>query len=50
MTRLDIWKKILSLDEINVLKKQVEPYFGDIIAWPDVHDGLRGQIKVQHDK
>ena len=50
MTRLDIWKKILRLNEINKLKKQVDPYFGDVIAWPDVHDGLRGQIKVQYIK
>ena len=46
MTRLDVWKEILSLEEINILKKNCDPYFGDVIAWPDVHNGLRGQIKV----
>ena len=46
MTRLDVWKRILNSEEINILKKQCEPYFGDVIAWPDVHNGLRGQIQV----
>ena len=46
MTRLDIWGKILTIEDINNLKKDCNPYFGDIIAWPDVHSGLRGHIKV----
>ena len=46
MTRLDVWKRILTQVEINNMKKDCKPYFGDVIAWPDVHNGLRGQIEV----
>ena len=50
MTRLDIWSRVLTTEEISDLKHQCEPYFGDLLAWPDVHNGLKGHIKVLYKK
>ena len=46
MTRLDVWGHALTQGEVAVLENSCLPYFGNIIAWTDVHSGLRGQIKV----
>ena len=50
MTRLDIWSRVLTTNEVSDLKQQCDPYFGDLLAWPDVHNGLKGHIKVLYRK
>ena len=37
---------ILDSQEVAGLKKQCEPYYGDLLAWSHVYSGLKGHIKV----
>ena len=46
ITRLDVWGRVVDNDEILSLKLQCDPYYGDLLAWSSVYDGLRGHIKV----
>ena len=46
LTRLDVWSRILDPGEVAGLKKQCEPYYGDLLAWSHVYTGLKGHIKV----
>ena len=38
--------RILDPQEVAGLKKQCEPYYGDLLAWSHVYSGLKGHIKV----
>ena len=46
ITRLDIWSRALPPQQLRELKTQCDYYFGDLLGWPDVYTGLRGEIKV----
>ena len=46
LTRLDIWSRALTHQELLELKTECEDYLGDLLGWPDVYTGLRGEIKV----
>ena len=46
ITRLDIWSRALEQQQLLELKSQCDYYFGDLLGWPDVYTGLRGEIKV----
>ena len=46
ITRLDIWSRALQQQQVLELKTQCDYYYGDLLTWPDVYTGLRGQIKV----
>ena len=46
LTRLYVWSRILDPSEVAGLKKQCEPYYGDLLAWSHVYSGLKGHIKV----
>ena len=46
ITRLDVWSRVFNVEEVMSLKKQCSPYYGDLVAWSDVYNGLRGHIKV----
>ena len=48
MTRLDMWGHVLTQEEVVGLAANCDPYHGNLLAWPDVHGGLRGQLKVQN--
>ena len=47
ITRLDIWSRALPHQELRQLSTQCDYYFGDLLGWPDVYTGLRGEIKVE---
>ena len=47
ITRLDIWSRALQQQQLMELKSQCDYYFGDLLGWPDVYTGLRGEIKVK---
>ena len=46
ITRMDVWSRVFNVEEVMSLKKQCSPYYGDLVAWSDVYNGLRGHIKV----
>jgi hypothetical protein len=47
MTRLDVWGHAMSQEEVLALAGRCEPYFGNLLAWTDVHGGLRGRVQVK---
>ena len=46
LTRLDVWARNLDPAKVAALKRQCEPYYGDLLAWSHVYSGLKGHIKV----
>ena len=46
MTRLDMWGHVLTQEEVVRLAASCQPHHGNLLAWPDVQGGLRGQLKV----
>ena len=46
MTRLDMWGHVLTQEEVVRLAASCRPHHGNLLAWPDVQGGLRGQLKV----
>ena len=47
ITRLDVWRHVLTQEEVLRLVTSCHPYFGNLLAWTDVLEGLRGHIQVR---
>ncbi|XP_068228821.1 sushi, von Willebrand factor type A, EGF and pentraxin domain-containing protein 1-like isoform X2 [Palaemon carinicauda] len=47
LTRLDIWDEYLSPEFISETFVQCNRYVGNILGWPDVQAGLKGQVMIK---
>ena len=46
ITRLDVWSRVFTPEDVLTIKQQCDPYYGDLLAWSHVYNGLKGHIKV----
>ena len=44
MSQLNVWSEELPLDSIEALRLSCEKQLGDVIAWPDISQGIRGAV------
>ena len=47
LTRLNMWSKILSEDDVNEVMNSCVDSIGDLVAWADFYTGIHGFLKVQ---
>ena len=47
LTRLNMWSKILTEDDVNEVMNSCVDSFGDLVAWADFYTGIHGFLKVQ---
>lgn len=45
---LDIWNRFLSSSEVLEYYSSCEPYHGNLYAWSDFKNHIKGNIKVRH--
>ncbi|XP_065290015.1 sushi, von Willebrand factor type A, EGF and pentraxin domain-containing protein 1-like [Dermacentor albipictus] len=46
MTQVNVWSAVLSVDEVAPLLTRCQFYFGDVVAWTDFKERLRGHISA----
>ena len=47
LTRLNMWSKILTEDDVNEVMNSCVDSIGDLVAWADFYTGIHGFLKVQ---
>ena len=47
LTRLNMWSKILSEDDVNEVMNSCVDSIGDLVAWADFYTGIHGFLKVE---
>lgn len=45
IAHLNVWDRELPLDNIDSMRTECTEFYGNIIAWPDVRNGIRGALK-----
>ncbi|XP_048255629.1 sushi, von Willebrand factor type A, EGF and pentraxin domain-containing protein 1-like [Haliotis rufescens] len=45
IAHLNVWDRELPLDSIDSMRTECTEFYGNIVAWPDVRNGIRGALK-----
>ena len=46
LTRLNLWSRVLSEQEVNEVMNSCIGAIGDLVAWADFYTGIHGFVKV----